>query len=48
MMAKKKEVAPVVTAEDAAKADTEATALAQRQIGMIPGGEQPAKPKKSK
>ena len=47
-MAKKKEGAPVVTAEDAAKADTEATALAQRQIDMIPGGEQPAKPKKSK
>lgn len=47
-MVKKKEVAPVVTAEDAAKADAEATALAERQIRMISAPEQPAKSKKAR
>lgn len=47
-MAKKKEVVPVVTAEDAAKADAQATVLAERQISMISVPEQPAKSKKGR
>jgi hypothetical protein len=47
-MAKKKEVVPVVTAEDAAKADAQATSLAEKQISMISAPEQPVKPRKGK